>query len=204
MDATAGGLSEERARWLSRYVLPHEAALRAWLSSRRLPHGIDVDDVIQETYARLIQLASVEGVRNVKAYTFQAAWSVVMNQMRRKKVVTIQAFADLDELGLEAEAPSPEQEVLDRDELFRLGEAIAALPGKVGEVFRLRRIHGLSQKSVAARIGMPESTVEKNMKRGLLLLLDQFNRGGYPVVEASKVAKQGRPPGHGTSQRTGD
>ncbi len=186
---------------MSRHVVPHEPALRAWLSSR-VPPGVEVDDVIQETYTRLIQVGNVDAIQNVKAYMFQAAWSVVMTHVRRKKVVTIQGLADFDQF--ETGAPSPEQEAADRDELFRLAEAIAALPDRVGEVFRLRRIHGLSQKGVAERMGMPESTVEKYMRKGLLILLDHFQRGGYPPSDASKQTKQSKSPTYGTRDRKRD
>ena len=48
-----GQYSDERAIWLGRHVLPHEPALRAWLRRRRLD-GLEIDDVIQETYTRLV------------------------------------------------------------------------------------------------------------------------------------------------------
>jgi DNA-directed RNA polymerase specialized sigma24 family protein len=53
--------SDERAIWLGRQVLPHEPALRAWLRRRRLG-GLDVDDIIQETYSRLMTAESVQHV----------------------------------------------------------------------------------------------------------------------------------------------
>jgi RNA polymerase sigma-70 factor (ECF subfamily) len=190
----------ERARWLSTHVLPHEPALRRWLLSRRLP-GVDVDDVVQETYTRLIQVESLQDVRNPKAYFFQSAWSVLLNMVRREKVVALQAMADIDGLGVQADLPSPEQEAADRDELQRLAEAIAALPAKAGEVFRLRRVHGLSQKQVASRLGLAESTVEKHMHRGLVLLLEGFMRGGYPAAQVSYSADKDIKPVHGQAHR---
>jgi RNA polymerase sigma-70 factor (ECF subfamily) len=190
----------ERARWLSANVLPHEPALRRWLLSRRLP-GVDIDDVVQETYTRLIQIESLQDVRNPKAYFFQAAWSVLLNMVRREKVIALQAMADIDCLGVEADLPSPEQQAADRDELQRLAEAIASLPAKAGEVFRLRRVHGLSQKQVATRLGLAESTVEKHMHRGLVLLLEGFMRGGYPAAQVSYSADKDMKPVDGQAHR---
>jgi RNA polymerase sigma-70 factor (ECF subfamily) len=40
-------------------VLPHEPALRAWLAGKQV-HGLEVDDIVQETYARLSMSAEVE------------------------------------------------------------------------------------------------------------------------------------------------
>ncbi|HUO23431.1 MAG TPA: RNA polymerase sigma factor [Caulobacteraceae bacterium] len=190
----------ERALWLSANVLPHEPVLRRWLLSRRLP-GVDVDDVIQETYTRIIQAENLQAIRNPKAYFFQAAWSVLLNCVRREKVVALQALSDMEYLSLEADSPTPEQQVVDRDELRRLAEAIAALPPKVGEVFRLRRVHGLSQKQAAAFLDLAESTIEKHMHRSLLLLSKSFAHGGYPAADVSSSLDKDVSPVHGRSQR---
>lgn len=195
-------ISDERAIWLGRHVLPHEPALRAWLGKRRLA-GLEVDDVIQETYARLIALETVEGVRNPKTYAFQAAYSVLMTHVRRSKVVAFQTVADLDVLGAAAEDPSPEHQVADRDELQHLAEAIAALPGKVRDVFTLRKVEGLSQREVARRLGLSESTVEKHMSKSFHLLSTLFSRSGNPAADASK-AEEETSIGYGQADSAGD
>ena len=169
---------DERAIWLGRHVLPHEPQLRTWLKRRRLD-GLDVDDVIQETYTRLIAAESVAHVLDPKNYAFQTAGSVVIDHLRRMKVVSISSVPDLDYLEVVSDDPSPERQVIDRDELQRLARAIAALPAKVREVFTLRRVYGLSQREVAAKMGLSESTVEKHMSKGFLIMLERMEHGGY-------------------------
>lgn len=183
------GVSDLRAIWLAKHVLPHEAALRAWLRSRRIA-GLEVDDVVQETYARLISTESVEDVRNPKTYAFQTAHSVLMTHLRRSRVVSFQAVADIDHLGVTAWDASPEEQVVDRDEFRRLAHCIAAMPARVGEVFTLRRIEGLAQQEVAERLQISESTVEKHMSRAFILLATTFGRGGKRAVRASKTRKE--------------
>jgi RNA polymerase sigma-70 factor (ECF subfamily) len=178
------GVSDERAIWLGRHVLPHEPALRAWLRRRRLG-GLDVDDIIQETYTRLVAAESVNHVHDAKSYTFQIAGSVVIDHLRRMKVVSIASVPDFDYLEVVSDDPSPERQVIDRDELHRLAGMIARLPGKVRDVFTLRRVYGLSQREVASRLGLAESTVEKHMSRGFLLVLDQFAHGGNQLSHPS-------------------
>lgn len=177
-------VSDTRALWLARNVLPHEAALRAWLRGRRLA-GFEIDDVVQETYARLVSAASVETVRNPKAYAFQTAHSVLMTHVRRSKVVSFHAVADIDHLGAVAPDPSPETQAIDRDELLRLAEAIAAMPDRVRDVFRLRRVEGMSQREVAQALNIAESTVEKHIGKAIRLLMDRFGRGGFSAPDAS-------------------
>jgi len=181
-------VSDERARWLARHVLPHEPALRAWLKGRRVA-DLEVDDIVQETYARLASTESVAGVRNPRTYAFQTAYSVIMTHLRRSRVVSIRAVADIDQLAAADDVPSPEAETVDRDELHHLAAAIAAMPDKLRVVFRLRRIEGLSQRQVAERLGLPESTIEKRMARSFRLLMDRFGRGGKAEAGASSRSR---------------
>lgn len=180
--------SDERSHWLGRHVLPHEGALRAWLRGKA-PLGVDVDDVVQETYAILAAKADVEAIRNVRTYTFQVAYSVVLQQLRRAAVVPIRAVADISALETMIDAPSSEDTVLHRQELDRVRRAIAAMPRQTRQAFTLRRIDGLSQRDIARRMALSEHTVEKHIARGIKLLLAEFGRGGNDASRASRVEK---------------
>lgn len=177
-------VSDERALWLGQNMLPHEPALRAWLSRRRIG-DLEVDDVIQETYARLIILSDVGGIKNPKTYLFQVARSVIASSLRGVKVVTI-TVSDPEALDLAGDEPSAEVQLSDRQELQRLIEAIAALPEPSRTIFRLRRIEQLSQRAIAERMRMPESTVEKHISRALGKISGLFGRGGRDRLLASK------------------
>jgi RNA polymerase sigma-70 factor (ECF subfamily) len=200
-----GHYSDERAIWLGRHVLPHEPALRAWLRRRRL-EGLEIDDVIQETYTRLIAADSVAHIRDAKSYAFQIAGSVVVDHLRRLKVVSIASVSDLDHLDAPSEEPSPERQVIDREELHRLAQMIAGLPRRVRDVFTLRRVYGLSQREVAERLGIAESTVEKHMARGFLLMLEPLRHGGNNTFHTSSLGsgKIGIGPSRDRKDRTSD
>ena len=178
-------ISNERARWLAAHVVPHEAALRAWLRGKS-SLGFDIDDIVQETYAILAAKTSVEDIANSKTYTFQVAHSVILQQLRKSRVVPIAAMADVGTLEAAIEDPSPEQTLLARDELQRVQRAIEALPRQTRTAFVLRRVEGLSQAEIAKRMRLSEHTVEKHIARGIKSLLAQFGRGGNKAVQASK------------------
>ena len=170
-------IGRERTLWLTQHVLLHEPALRAWL--KRKPAGtLEVDDIVQATYAILAALDSVDAIRNPKNYTFQTAYSVIITHLRRSRIVALRTMADVDLLGATIDAPSLEQQISDRDELRQVAEAIASFPAKCREVFTLRRIEGLSQRQIAERLGISENTVEKHVAKGIRLLLQISGRGG--------------------------
>ena len=178
-------VSDDRAVWLARHILPHEQALRAWLHHRRVT-GLDIDDIVQETYAKLAGLESVTEIREPKRYMFQTAYSIVAGFLRRSRVVSIAAVADLDQLSVAAPEVSAEQHLIFRDELKDLAEALASLPAPCREAFTLRRIGGLSQRQTADRLKVSEKTIEKYMAKSVRLLMDRFGRGGKAPSRASK------------------
>jgi RNA polymerase sigma-70 factor (ECF subfamily) len=169
-------VTDDRALWLGRHILPHEPALRSWLSRRHIG-GLDIDDIVQEAYAKLVAAPSVSAIRNPRSYLFQIAKSVIADDLRSRKVVTI-TVADTDVLDLAADQPTAETLLSDREELQRLAEAIAALPEPTQTIFRLRRIEQLPQRAIAQRLRMPESTVEKHLSRAFQQMSDLFGRGG--------------------------
>ncbi len=176
---------ENRAAWLSKHILPHEGALRAWLH-RKPRGGLDVDDVVQETYAILADRESVEGIRNPKAYAFEVAQSIILGHLRRGRIVSISTHPDLDAMGVVMDVPSPERQASDREELLNVAEMIAALPTRCREVFVLRRVDGLSQRDISQRLGISEHTVEKHMTKALRLLMDRFSYAGKEPSRASR------------------
>jgi RNA polymerase sigma-70 factor (ECF subfamily) len=176
----------ERTRWLLRTILPHETALRGWLS-RAAPAGIDPDDVIQESYTILAELDTVDAIRHPRAYLFQVARSVIMRHVRRARIVPIHTVDDLERLEQPENAASPEQYAIDRDELRQLAHAIAAMPLKTRQAFVLRRVRDMPQREIAARMRISENTVETHISRGVLFLIDWFGRGGNRRSQTSRT-----------------
>ena len=196
-------ISSQRALWLSRHVLPCEPALRGWLIRRpNLP--ADVDDIVQETYAILAGLAEVDHIQNPRAYMFEVAKSVILQTVRRRRVVTFEALIETDGLEIPDLTPSPETIAADRQELGRLAALIAGLPVRCREAFTLRKVQGLSQREVALRMGVSENTVEKHIGKSIALLMAEMGRGGNRRAKASyegEVEKQHTRRGPARDQR---
>ena len=169
--------SEKRAAWLALYVMPHELVLRQRLRAYRLT-GFDIDDVVQETYAILAALDSVEHIRDARQYAYRTACSIILNQMKRRRTVSITPVADIKEIAGTSDEPSPEAIASDRERLREVEHALKKLPQRVYDVFMLRKIEGLSQREVAQRLGISENTVEKCMVQGLQMLVIALRSDG--------------------------
>ncbi len=166
-------MSPQLIGWVGRHILPHERQLRAWL--RAAFPAIDIDDVVQESYCRIATLTRVEHIDDPRRYLFRTARNVVLEQIRRERVVSIEAASGLADLE---EAPedggSPERIVAGRRALERVERLIEALPDRARQVFRLRKIDGVPQREIAVRLGLTETVVENEVARGLRRILDQL------------------------------
>lgn len=167
------GISTQRAHWLAVQILPHEAALRASLG-RIVRARIDIDDVVQESYAVVAALDDISHVQHPRAYLFSVARSIVLQQLRRSRVVSIEAVAEVDQLEVSHDERSPEQHAVAGQALRRVGELLAGLPRRRREAFVLRKLEGLSQREIARRMGISENTVEKHIGKCLKHLLQAF------------------------------
>ena len=151
-------------------ILPHEAGLRHWLT--RLGVKTDErDDIIQEVYCRLLRLERFDHIEDPRAYLFHSARNVVLQQVRRNRVVSIMTVQNIDELGVADRRPSPETQASARNELTHVLSLIGGLPDRCRQVFELRKVHGLSQAETARTLRLSENIVEKETAKGLTLIL---------------------------------
>lgn len=179
-------VDDTRAQWLARHIVPIEPALRAWLQKRRVA-GLEIDDIVQESYARLAILPSVAEITNPRAYLYQAAHSIIVTYLRRQNVVSIQAVEQAELAAFGSDDATPEVVASDRDELFHLVELIGELPEQPRRVFISRRVEGLSQRETAQKLNLSESTVEKHMARAVRLFMDALANGGKTQGQASRL-----------------
>ncbi|HEX4270935.1 MAG TPA: sigma-70 family RNA polymerase sigma factor [Rhizomicrobium sp.] len=175
---------QEKARWLARHILPYEPMLRSRLR-RMFIHGLEVDDVIQEMYARIVSQPSLEAIKYPRQYAFQTATAIVIDHLRRSRVISINAAGSLDQLEISAPEASPEQQLEFREEIAAVAQLLALLPERTREVLIMRRVEGLSQQETADKLGISVKTVEKHMAQGVAALMALFGRGGKSSPQPS-------------------
>ena len=153
------------AEWFAQEVKPHEASLRAYLR-HSLSSLADVDDLMQECYARLLRERARGEVRSNRAFLFAVARNAVRDLLRRRAVSEAVPITENVPMPVLEEGANVVDFVSRREELDLLTEAIRALPERCRHVFLLRKIQGLSQKEIASRLGITENTVETLVAKG--------------------------------------
>jgi RNA polymerase sigma-70 factor (ECF subfamily) len=155
--------------WFAREILVHEGALMRYLRRSWL-RGEEVHDLRQEIYVRVYEAAARSRPAQPKSFMFTTARHLMTDRLRRERVVSIEAVGDIDALNVPVDEVTPDRRLDAHQELKRLAEAFDRLPDRCREVVWLRRVEQLSQKQVAARMGISEKTVEKQIAKGARLI----------------------------------
>jgi len=176
----------ERGRWLARHVLPHEALIRAKLRDMCL-YDLDVEDVIQEMYAKFLTLPSLESIRYPRQYALLTARGIAIDHVRHSRVVSITSTGNLELLEIAEPGATSEERLEFQQEIKAVTAALEQLPKVCRETLILRRVEGLPQREVARRLKISEKTVEKHMANGVRLLIKLFGRGGKTRASTSNT-----------------
>ncbi len=177
-------MGEALDRWFKEEVLAHEPSLRRYIQ-RTWRRPDDLHDLVQEAYAKVYQAAQVSRPRSPKAFLFTTAYHLIADRLRRERVVSIEAVADLESLNVLNDEISEERRVSARQELKILSDALDRLPTRCREVLWLRRVEALPIKVIAARLGIEVVTVDKHLMRARRLLAEYLNE-----ADARGVGKQ--------------
>lgn len=158
--------SAEQARWFSEHVHPHEPALRAYLS-KRFPALPDHDDLVQETYARLLRVEDPARLVHPKAFLFTTARNAAVDLFRRRNVQPLENIDDVLELPPLERPPDVVDTIERRQRAEVLTEALRALPERCREVMLLRYLDGCSGKEISERLDISLGTVKGHLLKGV-------------------------------------
>jgi RNA polymerase sigma factor (sigma-70 family) len=164
-------------------VRPHEAALRAYVRVR-FPSITDIDDLVQETFARILRARGTGPIRSPKALLFTTARNTALDLLRREQVVRFERVPDLEQLPVPEECPGTGETLSLEQELPLLEEAVQALPTRCQQILILKKIEGLSYAEIGARLGITSNTISAQLTIGVLRCRDFLEERG--VLKARK------------------
>lgn len=142
----------------------------------------DIEDILQDAFVRSFEAEGRYHIRNPRAFLLRTATNLALNHASRSGYRTTSDIEDLALSGVYATGNDAVEASVDANDRFQqFCRAVGGLPEQCRRAFILKKVYGLSQKEIAAELGVTESTVEKHIARGLLLCRD--------ALEGAAVAK---------------
>lgn len=155
--------------WFVREVLPLEAALTQYFR-HNWRDAAGAADFLQDVYLRVYEAASKEFPTSTRSFVFTIAHNLLVDRVRRAKVIPLEAVENLEALNVPADVPGPEAHAVARDELRRLEAALEKLPPRARQAFALHHIEGLTVREIAQRMSIGERGVTWHLNEGLRAL----------------------------------
>ena len=165
-------MASAKDQFLAELVARHGVALEKFLA-RRLDSPEDAAEIAQDAFLRIHRLEQPEQLDNARAFLFQVANNLAIDQLRRRTLHFrfLNAEKNLSPGGepvdINAIAASPEQILSAREKLDAIYAAVDELPFKVKQAFLLHRKSGLSYTDIARQMGVSVSSVEKYILQAL-------------------------------------
>lgn len=174
----------------------NEAALRRYLQ-RHLRPGMDLEDSLQEAFLLAFKAEQAQKIANPRAFLFTVARNVALGELRRAGTSPIDRYESADrllEINGNADSSNDSSNIVDgQRKLFVLVQAIQSLPPRCREAFLLRRVDGLSFKSIAEQMAISPSAAEKHVALGLVRCKQALEAEGYRPEEFGASRSEGVP-----------
>lgn len=135
---------------------------------RRVGDWALAEDVVQDTFLKLMEFSRRAEVQDPSALAFRIAENLVRDHFRRPR----NRAHDLLDDNLCDETPGAETHVMDKQRLALVSDIVAQMPRKRREVLVRRRVHGESLSLIGQSMNLSPQAVEKHLVRALAQLRD--------------------------------
>ncbi|MBK6286040.1 MAG: RNA polymerase sigma factor [Gammaproteobacteria bacterium] len=154
---------------LEQLITRHGSALVRFLS-RKLGSVDDAEEIAQDAFLRLHRLENTDNIDNARAFLFQVASNMAIDQLRRRRLHARYVADESGRLNDETEpqtAATPEALVTAREQVRLVFQAIEQMPLRPRQALMLHRVKGLSYAEIAREMGVSVSSVEKYILEAL-------------------------------------
>ena len=156
----------------------------------------DVDDILQETFIRVLNSDAKKQIDSPKGYLFVVSRNLVLKKLTQQSK---EIDTEIDDALLENDGENTIEKALHQKLKFeRFIEVLNALPEKNRRAILLRKLYCLSHKEIAKKMNLSVSSVEKNIAQGLKQCKQSLCAQGYDANEDSQPIPLNRSSEEGT------
>ncbi|WP_371180937.1 RNA polymerase sigma factor [Xanthomonas sacchari] len=168
----------------------HRPALHRFLFRRTGDWSL-AEDLVQETFLRLVVYAREHVVTDMAALARSIALNLLNDHMRRRQRQRTEPISD----DLPSPALGVEEAAMQRERIECFARALQGMPPLRREVFVRCRLRGQSYREIAQALGLSEGAVEKHVSRALRWLQDAVARNDatLPLAGVPAVARGALP-----------
>jgi RNA polymerase sigma-70 factor (ECF subfamily) len=141
----------------------------------------DVDDILQETFIRVLNSEAKQEIQSPKGYLFVVSRNLVLKKLMQQSK---EIHTEIDDALLEDDAEDTvEKELHQKLKFERFSKVLSSLPEKNRRAILLRKLYYLSHKEIAKKMDVSVSSVEKYIANGLKQCKQSLSAQGYEVNE---------------------
>lgn len=145
----------------------HKTSLSQYLKNV-LPNIEDVDEIMHETYIRLLNQESLEKLdENARAYLFTVATNLARDQFRKRANEFSKEHIPVENVNLINQDMPPERMLEWEKSLNLLKQEIMKLKPLTRQIFILHRFDEMTYPEIAKKVGVSTRTVERHMFKAL-------------------------------------
>jgi len=182
------GEKQQKNQLLSVFLSCRGALVRSILKMRARQE--DVDDILQETYLRVMNAGKKQTIISPQDYLFVVSRNLVIENLSRQSREIAMEIND----ALVGTDDAPIDRALHYRRKFELlNNALRALPEKKRRAILLRKYYGLSHQQIARKMNVSVSSVEKYVASGIKECKRSLQAKGYEEENPPEDCRPGAP-----------
>jgi RNA polymerase sigma-70 factor (ECF subfamily) len=162
---------------LKRLFLKHAKTLQGLLT-RKVRDPQLAADLVQESFLRLAEQQGRERIDNTPAYLYRTAHNLMIDHVRQQQRRKTDSVPHEALESIVEDSPGLDENAATEQHMRRLRRALADLPPRTQEVFRLNRLEGMTHAEVARALDISDSSVQKHLAKALAYVMQCLQEPG--------------------------
>jgi len=135
----------------------------------------DAEELVQDVFLRIWEKKEqLDKSKNLKSFIFKIAVNTIYDLIRRRNIE--EAFRDFVRHDYEPGIENTWHTVIFEEMLANVNELVKEMPAQRQKIFRLSRVEGLPNDTIARKLNLSKRTVENQLYRALSFLKKHFDK----------------------------